>query len=91
MTKETWTAEVHYQSAMELETAAANKRLPMKVRRGLLARAEAAWQMGDFLRGITAEDWEDECRGYQAADDAMVARGNSASAPVQMAFEMAAV
>lgn len=95
MSKENWTADTWYASAMELEAAASNKRLPTKVRRRLMARAEAAWQMGDFLQGISAEDWSEECRQYQEEDAAMVARSNSKSqspvVPVQMELEMSVV
>lgn len=88
-----WTAQTWYQIAMALEAAAANKSLPSRLRRWLGVRAEAAWATGDWMNGISPEMWEEECRGYQAEDDAMVARlnsaGHSVSAPVQMELEMA--
>jgi hypothetical protein len=93
MTKEQWTAETWYQIAMELEASASNNKLPSKVRRGLVARADAAWIMGDFMRGISQDMWDDECRVYQAEDDAMVAHNASNIAvnvsDKQMAFELA--
>ena len=89
MTRDNWTAETWYQSALELETAASNKRLPAKARRALQVRAEAAWTMGDWMRGISPEMWAEECRIYQAEDDAMVARLNTAPANSSPQMELA--
>lgn len=74
MQSEKWTAATWYKIAMALEAAAGNMALPAKVRRSLEVRAEAAWVTGDWMRGITPQMWEEECRIYQAEDDAMVAR-----------------
>ena len=93
MSDDNWTATTWYAIAIELETAASNRKLPARVRRGLMARAEAAWITGDWMRGITQADWEAECAIYQAEDEAMVAANMptvTQSAPQkQLALELA--
>ena len=93
MDSEQWTAQTWYSIALELETASRKKSLPAKVRRRLMARAEAAWLTGDWMRGITQADWEAECAIYQAEDEAMVAANMpiaTQSAPQkQLALELA--
>ena len=93
MDREQWTAETWYSIAVELETASRKKSLTAKVRRSLAVRAEAAWTTGDWMRGISLAMWEEECRVYQAEDDAMVAR-NAANTAVgiprsQLVLELA--
>lgn len=77
-TSENWTAETWYALAMQLEASAAAKNIPKRLRKQLQRRAEAAWLTGDWLRGVSAKDWEAECAAYQAEDENMARANNNA-------------
>lgn len=71
MVDENWTPQTWYAIAMKLEEAAMASDLPRRLRKQLQRRAEACWQTGDWLRGITAQDWDKECAKYRAEDELM--------------------